>query len=221
MSLVIVLLGAPGAGKGTQAEHLCRELALPHVSTGDLFRENRAGGTELGKKAQAFMDRGELVPDELVVDMLFDRVSRPDCEQGFLLDGFPRTVAQAEALEQRLSDSTKGASVVRVLSLTVPDEKLVERLTGRVTCRDCGSMYHLVFSPPQRANACDKCGGELYQREDDREEVVRKRLEVYRAQTLPLVDFYRGRGLLTEVDGDRAPAEVTPSMISAARGEAA
>jgi adenylate kinase len=217
MVLVLILLGPPGAGKGTQAEHLCRDLDVPHVSTGDLFRENSAQGTELGQRAQAFMDKGELVPDEVVIDMLFDRVSRPDCEHGYLLDGFPRTVAQAEALEARLSaDAT-----VRALELQVPDDELISRLTGRLTCRDCSAMYHKRFSPPATADACDKCGGELYQREDDSEEVVAKRLSVYAEQTLPLIEFYAGRGVLTAVDGNRPQVEVSASLISAAREEAA
>lgn len=215
--LVLVLLGPPGAGKGTQAEQLCSELSLPHISTGDLFRENRAGGTELGKTAQSFMDKGQLVPDELVVDMLFDRVSRPDCGAGFLLDGFPRTVPQAEALEGRLPED----AVVRALVLEVPDDELAARLSGRLTCRACGAMYHQRFSPPATEGACDKCGGQVYQREDDSPEVVQKRLAVYREQTLPLVDFYESRGLLTQVDGDRSREEVAAALIHAARGEAA
>jgi adenylate kinase len=217
MSLVLILLGPPGAGKGTQAEHLCRELGLPHVSTGDLFRENRAQGTELGQRAQAFMDQGELVPDGLVVDMLFDRVSHSDCEAGFLLDGFPRTVPQAEALEGRLPAD----AVTRALELQVPDEELMSRLTGRLTCKGCSAMYHQRFSPPASEGVCDKCGGELYQREDDTAETVGVRLAVYREQTLPLVEFYSARGVLTAVDGNRSPDEVATALISAAREEAA
>ena len=215
--LVLVLLGPPGAGKGTQAEMLSRQLALPHVSTGDLFRDNRARGTELGAQAEEYMDQGQLVPDELVVDMLFDRVSRPDCGAGFLLDGFPRTLPQAEALEGRLRRDTS----VLALVLDVPDEELISRLSGRLTCRSCGAMYHLGFSPPSTGGACDKCGGELYQREDDRPEVVQERLVVYREQTLPLVDFYESRGLLRRIDGNRPPSEVSVALIQAARGEAA
>ena len=215
--LVLVLLGPPGAGKGTQAESLSRELSLPHVSTGNLFRENRARGTELGQRAQEYMDQGRLVPDGVVVDMLFTRVSSPDCAGGFLLDGFPRTVPQAESLEQRLP----AGQTVRAFVLEVPDEVLVSRLAGRLTCRSCGAMYHRTSSPPSTEGACDRCGGGLYQREDDREEVVQNRLNVYREQTMPLVDFYGSRGLLSRVDGDRPPQEVSAALIRAARGEAA
>lgn len=216
MPTILILLGPPGAGKGTQAERLCRELSLPHISTGDLFRANRAEGTELGKRAQEYMDAGQLVPDEVVIDMLFDRVAAEDCAGGFLLDGFPRTIPQAEALGERLPT---GASV-RALALDVPDASLIKRLTGRVTCRECGNIHHLEFSPPQAAGVCDKCSGELYQREDDSVEVVSKRLAVYREQTAPLVEFYTQQGVLSMVDGDRAPAEVGDALMAAARGEA-
>lgn len=215
MSTVLILLGAPGAGKGTQAERLCRELSLPHISTGDLFRANLGQGTELGKRAQEYMNAGKLVPDEVVIDMLFDRVSQADCAGGYLLDGFPRTLPQAEALEARLPADAS----VRALALEVPDDELVGRLTGRVTCRDCGNIHHLKFSPPAKAGVCDACGGELYQREDDSLEVVSKRLAVYREQTAPLVDFYTERGVLSQVDGNRAPDAVGDSLMAAARGE--
>jgi len=216
VATVLILLGPPGAGKGTQAELLCRELSLPHVSTGDLFRENRAQGTELGKRAQEYMDAGRLVPDEVVIDMLFDRVERPDCAGGFLLDGFPRTIPQAEALTARLPADAD----VRALALEVPEPALIARLTGRMTCRACGNIHHLQFSPPREAGVCDACGGELYQREDDSEAVVANRLRVYREQTAPLVDYYSQLGVLGRIDGDRAPAEVGRTLLSAARGEA-
>ena len=216
MKTILILLGPPGAGKGTQAERLCRELSLPHISTGDLFRANRAQGTELGQRAQKFMDAGQLVPDEVVIDMLFDRVADEDCAGGFLLDGFPRTIPQAEALGARLPADAS----VRALSLDVPDEALITRLTGRVTCRECGNIHHLEFSPPRAEGICDKCSGELYQREDDSVEVVSKRLSVYREQTAPLVDFYTQLGVLSAVDGNRSPAEVGDALMAAARGEA-
>jgi len=215
MSTILILLGPPGAGKGTQAERLCSELSLPHISTGDLFRANLGQGTELGQRAKQFMNAGQLVPDEIVIDMLFDRVSAEDCAEGYLLDGFPRTIPQAEALEARLPADAS----VRALALDVPDDVLVGRLTGRVTCRDCGNIHHLQFSPPAKAGVCDACGGELYQREDDSEAVVSKRLAVYREQTAPLVDFYTKRGVLSQVDGNRAPSAVGDSLMAAARGE--
>jgi adenylate kinase len=219
MPLVLILLGPPGAGKGTQAKRLSAEFEMPHVSTGDLFRENIAHGTPLGEQAQGFMKSGALVPDELVLDMLFDRVSRPDCDSGYLLDGFPRTIPQAEALEGRLESA--GPTTVRALSLEVPEDELRSRLLGRFTCRECGSIFHERFSPPAAAGVCDACGGELYQRADDTAEAVETRLEKYREQTLPLVSFYSDRGVLTPVDGDRAPEEVFATLIRAARGEAA
>lgn len=213
---VLILLGPPGAGKGTQAARLSAAESLPHVSTGDLLRDHRERGTPLGAQAKPFMDAGQLVPDELVIEMLMDRVSRPDARRGYLLDGFPRTVPQAKALDTRLA----GADV-RVLELRVPDAELVERLTGRWTCKACGNVHHERFSPPAQAGRCDRCQGELYQRADDRREVVEKRLAVYREQTRPLVDYYRERGVLVEVDGARTPDQVFESLIRAARGEAA
>jgi len=211
---VLILLGPPGAGKGTQASRLCAELGLPHVSTGDLFREHRAKGTELGRRAQEYMDSGRLVPDDLVLDMLFERVAKPDCARGFLLDGFPRTLPQAEALEKRLGFGT----AVRVLDLRVEDRALVERLTGRRTCRQCGNIHHVRNSPPKAAGRCDRCGGELYTRTDDEAATVEKRLAVYRDQTQPLQGYYQKKGLLQEVDGDRAPDEVFRSLRQASAG---
>lgn len=214
MQTVLILLGPPGAGKGTQAARLAGALSSPHVSTGDLFRENLGKGTELGQKAKQFMESGQLVPDALVIDMLFDRVGKPDCKSGYLLDGFPRTVAQAQALDARLT----GASV-RALNLSVADVALVERLTGRWTCKGCGHVHHERFSPPARKGLCDKCGGELYQRTDDSREVVEKRLAVYRDQTRPVEAHYRARGVLTDLDGSRTPDQVFTAMLAAARGE--
>lgn len=208
---VVILLGPPGAGKGTQATRLSAALSLPHVSTGDLFRENKAKGTPLGKKAQEYMDSGKLVPDELVLDMLFDRIGRADCANGCLLDGFPRTLPQADALAARLA----GVDTL-ALNLRVPDAPLVERLTGRRTCRACGNIHHIRHSPPKSEGKCDKCGGELYTRTDDAVETVVKRLAVYREQTLPLEGWYRTRGLLSEVDGDRDPEQVFRDLERAA-----
>lgn len=215
MTSVLILLGPPGAGKGTQAVRLCSALSLPHVSTGDLFREHRAKGTPLGLEAQVFMDAGKLVPDELVLDMLFERVAKPDCARGYLLDGFPRTLAQAQALEGRLGSQ----SHLRVLNLRVGDAALIERLTGRWTCRICNRVQHVKTSPPKVAGHCDVCSGELYQRADDTAEVVNQRLAVYREQTSPLEGFYRSRGVLTEVDGARSPDEVFPALTRAVRAE--
>jgi adenylate kinase len=219
---VLILLGPPGAGKGTQAKRLCADLGLAHVSTGDLLRENRAQGTALGREAEAFMSRGALVPDRLVLDMLFERVAEPDCARGYLLDGFPRTLPQANAFEERLARKASGTPVeVRALNLEVPEAELIERLTGRLTCKQCGAMYHARFSPPKVQGRCDACGGELYQREDDQPAVVAKRLAVYREQTLPLLDFYAQRGVLRSIDGNRSPREVSAALLRAARGEAA
>ncbi len=216
---VLILLGPPGAGKGTQATRLSADLRLPHVSTGDLFREHRANGTELGRRAQEFMDSGRLVPDDLVLDMLFERVSKPDCQGGFLLDGFPRTLAQADALAQRLESSAS----VCVLSLKVGDAVLIDRLTGRRTCRQCGSIHHLRNSPPKTAGRCDRCeaagrSGELYTRTDDEAATVTKRLAVYHEQTQPLEAYYEKQGLLQVVDGERAPDEVFRSLRRASVG---
>ncbi len=214
---VVILLGAPGSGKGTQAKRLSEAFHRPHISTGDILRENVRNGTPLGLRAKAFMDKGELVSDDLVLDMLFARVAAPDCARGYLLDGFPRSTPQAEALEQRLG---KDAQVI-VLNLLVSDEALVERATGRLVCRKCGNVQHRKFSPPRVAGKCDKCGGELEQRKDDTESVVRERLRVFRAQTEPLVRFYEARGVLTEIDGGRPPAQVFEDLERAIRATSA
>ncbi|MBA2557324.1 MAG: adenylate kinase [Chloroflexi bacterium] len=206
----MVLLGPPGAGKGTQAARLSKELGRPHVSTGDLFRENLSKDTSLGRQARGYMESGQLVPDELVLEMLFDRVSEPDCSDGYLLDGFPRTQEQAEALERRLPSDWE----TRAVLLQVEDEVLIERATGRLVCKGCGNLHHEQFSPPTNACECDACGGKLEKRKDDRAEVVRERLEVYRKQTRPLVDFYRRRGVLDVVDGSREPDVVYRDLVS-------
>jgi len=207
-SRVLILLGPPGAGKGTQADRLSAEVGLPHVATGDLLRENGEKGTDLGRRVKAFMDSGQLVPDEIVMEMLFDRVARKDCARGYLLDGFPRTLAQAEALERRLPAEAR----VQVLNLVVPDATLLERITGRRTCRSCGNVHHLRSAPPRVPGRCDRCGGELVQRPDDTAEVFGQRLAVYRRQTQPVEGFYRARGVLCDVDGDRTPAEVLEAL---------
>lgn len=201
---VVVLLGPPGSGKGTQAVRLTKELGIPHISTGDLFRENISKNTELGKRAKSYMDAGKLVPDEVVLDMLFDRVSRPDTANGYLLDGFPRTLPQAEALEKHLG---KGVELI-VIDLEVPDDVIVKRAEGRLTCKNCGNVHNKYFSPPKVEGQCDKCGGELVQRPDDKAEVVLERLRVYHSQTKPLVDFYDKKGVLKRFDGTKTPDEV-------------
>ncbi len=202
----IVLLGAPGAGKGTQAEVLVKKLFLPHISTGDMFRAAISAGTELGLAAKDYMDKGQLVPDEVTVGIIRDRISQADCREGFLLDGFPRTLAQAEALDTLLTEMK--TSLTAVLNISVPTDKLITRLTGRRMCRDCGAIYHLLYNAPQKENACDACGGELYQRSDDKEDTVRNRLQVYETQTAPLIAYYTEKGLLHEINGDQPINEV-------------
>ncbi len=211
---VVLLLGAPGAGKGTQARFLAEGLGVPHVASGDLLREHRRRGTKLGRAAQAYMDRGDLVPDDLVVDMVVERLDEPDAAGGVLLDGFPRTLAQARALDERLA--AKGGRVRAALYLEVPRASLVERLAGRWLCRDCQASYHERFNPPTRPGTCDACGGTLYQRPDDRREVVEKRVSVYFEQTVPVVEYYAARGVLRRVDGDRAIAAVRTDLLRAA-----
>ena len=206
-----VLLGGPGAGKGTQAERLAQNLSIPQVSTGDLFRENLKKETDLGKLAKQYMERGELVPDEVTVGMVRERLSRPDAGSGAILDGFPRTIAQAEALAELLEDL--GAELGDVFYIKVPDDVLLKRLSGRWTCRSCGAMYHEIFHPPQEAGVCDKCGGELYQRPDDTPETQRHRIEVYFEQTAPLIGYYREKGLLVEVDGRQGIEEIQAALL--------
>jgi adenylate kinase len=209
----IILLGPPASGKGTQAARLHEELGLPHVASGDLFRENLKKDTELGRKARVYMDRGELVPDDVTIAMVMDRLARPDCAGGALLDGFPRTIAQAEALDQALA--AQGHQVNLVLYVAVPDDILVERVSGRRLCRVCGEAYHIHFNPPKQPGICDNDGGELYQRDDDKPEVVRKRLKVYWEQTSPLIDYYRTQGVLVEIDGDQSIEDVTAALLAA------
>ena len=207
----MILLGAPGAGKGTQAKRLSAWAGLAHVSTGDLFRENIGNDTELGRKAKGYMDAGQLVPDELVLDMLFDHVAQPACAAGYILDGFPRTLPQAEALTARLA-AAPDSPEVRVLDIRVSDDRIVDRIAGRLLCKSCGNIQHKTSAPPAKDGVCDECGGELHQRADDRAEVVQERLAVYHEQTAPLVRYYEEQGLLESVDGERAPDEVFESL---------
>ena len=213
----IVLLGPPASGKGTQATRLRETLDLPHVASGDLFRENLKNETELGLKAKVYMDRGELVPDDVTIAMVMDRLSRSDCTSGALLDGFPRTIAQAEALDEALA--AHGHKISLVPSIVVPDAVLVERVSGRRLCRVCGEAYHVRFNPPKQPGVCDKDGGELYQRDDDNPETVRQRLQVYWQQTSPLIDYYRNQGVLVEVNGDQSIDAVAADLRAAIVGD--
>ncbi|MBB6121026.1 adenylate kinase [Nocardiopsis algeriensis] len=212
-----VLVGPPGAGKGTQAQILASELSIPKVSTGDIFRANVSGGTELGKKAKEYMDRGDLVPDEVTNAMVKDRLAQGDAAKGFLLDGFPRNVAQAETLKGMLDELDTGLDVV--LELRVDEEEVVKRLSGRRSCPECGRVYHVDYDAPKTEGVCDEDGTRLYQREDDREETVRHRLDVYREQTAPLVEFYEREGLLATISATGPVAEVTARAEAAIAGK--
>lgn len=213
MPTYIVLLGPPGAGKGTQAKRISEKFELPHISSGDIFRENLNKQTELGKKAEEYMNRGELVPDDITISMIRERLSRPDCEEGALLDGFPRTPAQAKALDEMLSDFA--GEVDAVPYINVPEIELVERLSGRLTCRAKGHIFHKKYNPPQEPGICDYDGSELYQREDDKPETVKRRIRVYMEQTQPLIDYYQKKSVMIEVDGDQSIEEVTTDLVSA------
>ena len=217
MATYIILLGPPGAGKGTQAQAISENWRLPHISSGDIFRENIKNETELGKLASGFMNKGELVPDDVTIAMIRERLSRPDCQNGALLDGFPRTPAQAEALAITLSSFQGEVSAVPYIS--VPEEVLVERLTGRWTCRAGGHIYHEKYSPPRQAGLCDQDGSELYQRDDDKAETVTRRIRVYLEQTQPLIEYYRQRGLLLEINGAQSIEQVTTDMLKALRAK--
>ena len=195
----IIMLGAPGAGKGTQAKKIAAKYGIPHISTGDIFRANIKNGTELGKKAKTYMDQGLLVPDELVVDLVVDRVNQDDCKNGYVLDGFPRTIPQAEALTEALEKM--GEKVDFAIDVNVPDENIVKRMGGRRACVTCGATYHMVYAPTKKEGICDTCGGELNLRDDDKPETVQKRLNVYHDQTQPLIDYYTSQGILRTVDG--------------------
>jgi adenylate kinase len=206
----IVLFGPPGAGKGTQARELSKHYGIPHISTGDILRANVSGGTELGKKAAEYMNRGELVPDEVLIGIIRNRLSEPDCGAGYLLDGYPRTIPQADALSGILEELNMPLNAV--LNIQVPDEELVTRLAGRYMCK-CGESFHIIFNPPKQAGKCDACGGELYQREDDKEEVIRRRLESYKEKTSPLIDYYDSRGLLLNIEGEGDINEVLSAIL--------
>jgi adenylate kinase len=208
-----ILLGPPGAGKGTQAAHIVEAHGVPHISTGDILRANVKAGTELGTEAKRFMDAGDLVPDEVIIGMVGDRLAEPDAAEGFLFDGFPRTVPQAEALDELLTD--RGVPLDVVLELVVDHEEVVRRLTGRRTCTGCGRIFHLEYDPPADPSVCDACGGALQQRDDDREDVVRNRLEVYTEQTEPLVAFYDARGQLERIEATGSFEDVTARVLAA------
>lgn len=211
----IVLVGPPGAGKGTQAQFISSHLSIPKISTGDIFRDNVKRSTALGRQAKQYMERGDLVPDEVTIAMVRDRLSDDDAQEGFLLDGFPRTVPQAEVLKKMLAEFDARLDVV--LELVVDDDEVVRRLSGRRTCRRCGRVWHAHFDPPSRAGVCDDCGGELFQRDDDREETIRHRLEVYQEQTAPLVSFYADEGILVGIDATGPVEDITDRALAALR----
>ena len=207
----IIRLGAPGAGKGTQAKRIAEKYGIPHISTGDIFRANIKEGTELGMKAKEFMDQGLLVPDEVTIGMLLDRIKKEDCVNGYVLDGFPRTIPQAESLTKALEEM--GQKIDYAVDVDVPDENIVSRMSGRRACITCGATYHVQFAPPKAEGICDKCGAELVLRDDDKPETVQKRLAVYHEQTQPLIDYYRRAGVLVSVDGTQSMDQVFESIV--------
>ncbi len=206
----IILLGPPGAGKGTQAKIITKELSIPHISTGDILRKAIEKKVLLGLKAKKYMDKGYLVPDNLIIDLIKERIKKEDCKKGFLLDGFPRTIPQAQALEEI-------SNIDKVIKLKIENDVAIERLSGRRTCKDCGAMYHVIYLPSEREGICDRCGGELIIREDDKEEAILKRLEVYREETRPLIKYYKRKRLLAIIDGGRRKEEVTKVLLSSIR----
>jgi adenylate kinase len=209
----IVLFGPPGAGKGTQAKFLAEEFNIPHISTGDILRENVKKGTALGIKARSYMDKGELVPDQLLNDLVRSRLEEPDTKKGFLLDGYPRTIPQAKALDEVMDDLNR--KLTAVVNIDVGTAALVKRLSGRRICRACGASYHVAFNPPEVRDVCDTCAGELYQRADDTESAIKNRLAVYQKQTQPVLDYYKKKGILVDIDGDREIEEVKADVIRA------
>ena len=208
----IIMLGAPGAGKGTQAKRIAAKYGIPHISTGDIFRANIKNGTELGKKAKQYMDQGALVPDELTCDLVMDRIQQDDCKNGFVLDGFPRTIPQAEALDAALEKINEKMDYA--IDVDVPDENIVNRMSGRRACLNCGATYHLISIPPKVEGICDRCGSEIVLRDDDKPETVQKRLKVYHEQTQPLIDYYKNQGILKSVDGTQPMDEVFKAIVT-------
>ena len=208
----IIMLGAPGAGKGTQAKKVAKKYNIPHISTGDIFRANIKEKTELGNKAKEYMDRGELVPDDITIGMLLDRIHKDDCKNGFVLDGFPRTIPQAESLTKALSEL--GEKIDYAVNIDVPDESIITRMSGRRACLSCGSTYHIKYSAPKKENICDNCGSELVIRDDDKPETVKKRLDVYHKQTQPLIDYYDNENILANVDGTKDMEEVFLDIVA-------
>ena len=208
----IVMLGAPGAGKGTQAIKIADKYDIPHISTGDIFRANIKGGTELGQKAKSYIDKGELVPDEVTIGMLLDRIAQDDCKNGYVLDGFPRTIPQAESLTEALK--SQGDRIDFALNIDVPDEAIIKRMSGRRACPKCGATYHIVYAAPKTENICDKCGAELIIRSDDKPETVKDRLNVYHQQTEPLIAYYKTAGVLREVDGTQELPKVFEDVVA-------
>ena len=208
----LIMLGAPGAGKGTQAKKIAEKYGIPHISTGDIFRANIKNGTELGKEAKKYMDQGLLVPDELTVKILLDRVAQPDCANGYVLDGFPRTIPQAEVLDKALTELNN--KIDYAINVDVPDENIVKRMSGRRACVACGATYHIEHIPPKKEGVCDKCGEPLILRDDDKPETVLNRLKVYHDQTQPLIDFYTGKGVLKSVDGTVDMQDVFASIVA-------
>ncbi len=206
----LIMLGAPGSGKGTRAVALCEVLDIVQVATGDLFRNNLKNGTPLGRLAKSYMDKGELVPDDVTAAMVKDRLSQPDTQKGFVLDGFPRTIKQAEMLDKMLAEMNR--EITAVIYLDVPDEEIVKRISGRLVCEKCQAPYHKIYTPPQTEGVCDKCGGKLYTRDDDKPETVKKRLEVFRSTTFPLVDFYAKKGLLVNIPPELSKAGAVADM---------